>query len=99
MNTEQAIAEMKEKNERRNIRAERKEEDGGFNRNRTVRIAETNRMGKIQNLMDPKFKLFLHRCKQYKQQVVHWMVCQVVHCYLLLLFFRNNMINFFSLVV
>ena len=43
MNTEQAIAEIKEKNER-NIRAERKEEDGGFNRNRTVRIAETNKM-------------------------------------------------------
>ena len=51
---EQAITEMKEKIESKSIRTER-EENKEFNKNRTVRYADTNRMGKILNLFNKKF--------------------------------------------
>ena len=47
---EKAIAEMKEKMESKIIRTERREEEGGFNKNRTLRSVETKSMGKILNV-------------------------------------------------
>jgi hypothetical protein len=76
-NNEQAIEEVKEKIESKSIRAEREEKEE-FNKHRTVRFAEANRMGEIPNLFHKKSKIFHPRFKQHKQarrqQVVYWMV-------------------------
>ena len=55
---DQAIAEIKEKIEIKSIRRE-KQEEVGFNENKNVRVADTNKMGKNPNMCHTKFNIIL----------------------------------------